>query len=134
MAAHTTVADHTAALPDGLRAAARALVAVVEEALPGTGALWHGHPAWSLGAEPGLSPACYVRGCSSYVTLGLWRGKEPAAPSGRPEPGARGTAQVRLRSPEDVDAALFADRLSRARALEGSGPSPGPALRERRGR
>jgi hypothetical protein len=67
MAAHTTVADYTAALPDGLRATARALVAVVEEALPGAGEM----------------------------------------------------AQVRLRSPGDVDAALFSDWLSRARALGG---------------
>ncbi|GAA1443865.1 DUF1801 domain-containing protein [Nocardiopsis tropica] len=119
MAAHTTVADYTAALPDGLRATARALVAVVEEALPGAGALWHGHPTWSLGAKPGRSPVCYIKAYSSYVTLGLWRGRALADPSGRLEPGAGEMAQVRLRSPGDVDAALFSDWLSRARALEG---------------
>jgi len=119
MARYETVADYVAALPDTRRATTDALLPIVEGALPGAGAIWHGHPTWGLGAKPGQSPVCYVKAYSSYVTLGFWRGRALTDPSGRLESGAREMAQVRLRSPEDVDSTLFTDWLSQARDLEG---------------
>jgi len=119
MAQHDTVTDYAAALPDTQRAITDALLPIIEKALPGADALWHGHPVWSLGAKPGQSPVCYVKPHSSYVTLGFWRGQALTDPSGRLEPGTREMAQVRLRSPEDVDPALFTDWLSQARDLDG---------------
>nr|WP_246405381.1 DUF1801 domain-containing protein [Nocardiopsis algeriensis] len=106
-------------MPETQREIAGLLLPLVEEALPGTGAVWHGHPVWSLGDRPGMSPVCYLRAHRSHVSFGFWQGQELSDPSGRLDAGARSMAQVRLRSPEDVDAELFADWLSQARGLHG---------------
>ncbi len=51
------------------------------------------------------------------MTFGFWRGQELTDPSGRLEPGAQRMAGLKLRTPSDIDPALFADWLSQARAL-----------------
>ncbi|WP_159941228.1 MULTISPECIES: DUF1801 domain-containing protein [unclassified Nocardiopsis] len=119
MARNTTVGEYVSALPEGQLAVTDRLLPAIEAALPGTGAIWHGHPVGSLGARPGASPVCYPKGHRSRLSFGLWRGQEAADPSGRLEPGARAMAQVRLSSPEEVDAELYTDWLAQARRLEG---------------
>ncbi|MEU5428931.1 hypothetical protein AB0H73_25535 [Streptomyces olivoreticuli] len=52
------------------------------------------------------------------MTFGLWRGQEINDGSGRLEPGARTMAVVKLRTPADLDAELFATWLRLARELE----------------
>ncbi|MET9900002.1 MULTISPECIES: DUF1801 domain-containing protein [unclassified Streptomyces] len=92
---------------------------VIDSALPdGSGALWHGHPTWSLGAKPGQTPICLLKGYTSYVTFGLWRGQEVADPSGRLVAGARQMASVKLSRTDEVDPVLFGEWLRRAVALE----------------
>ncbi|WRZ91891.1 DUF1801 domain-containing protein [Streptomyces sp. NBC_01007] len=92
---------------------------VIDSALPDdSGALWHGHPTWSLGDKPGQTPVCLLKAYKSYVTFGLWRGQEVADPSGRLVAGARHMASVRLSGAEDVDPVLFGEWLRLAVALE----------------
>ncbi|KJK57486.1 DUF1801 domain-containing protein [Saccharothrix sp. ST-888] len=122
MSKPTSVEEYLAALAEPLREVGEKARAVVDEALPGVaGALWHGHPTWSLGAAPGRNPVCFVKAYSSYVTFGLWRGQAVADPSGRLEPGAREMASVKLRGLADIDAGLFADWLRQASELGAAG-------------
>ncbi|QVQ50205.1 DUF1801 domain-containing protein [Spiractinospora alimapuensis] len=113
-----TVADYVASRPEEQREIATLLLPVIEEVLPGAGAVWHGHPVWSLGARPGQSPVCHIKGFTKYVTFGLWRGQDITDPSGRLEPGARRMAAVKLHTSSDVDVELFAGWLRQACALE----------------
>ncbi|MCM0677679.1 DUF1801 domain-containing protein [Micromonospora phytophila] len=92
---------------------------LIETALPGAGAVWHGHPVWSLGPAPGTSPVCYIKSYSAYLTFGFWRGQEVIDPSGRLEAGARAMASVKLRTLADIDTELFTTWLRAARDLEG---------------
>ncbi|MEU1375753.1 DUF1801 domain-containing protein [Streptomyces triculaminicus] len=118
-----TVEDYVASLPAAQREITDALLPLVEDVLPASGAVWHGHPVWSLGGAPGKSPVCYLKAYASYVTFGLWRGQEVADPSGRLEPGARAMAGVKLRSAADVDSELFAAWLRLAQELEAPVPA-----------
>lgn len=120
MTKFATVTDYVDSLPENQREITTLLLDVIEDALPGTGALWHGHPVWSLGPAPGKQPVCLVKAYPAHVTFGFWRGQEIDDPSGRLEPGSRGMAAVKLRSTDDVDAELFASWLRRARELETS--------------
>ncbi|MFB9907646.1 DUF1801 domain-containing protein [Allokutzneria oryzae] len=119
MAKFATVEDYLASLPESQRRIADKVLPIIERALPGAGAVWHGHPVWSLGPAPGKSPVCFVKAHSAHVSFGFWRGRSVSDPSGRLEPGAREMASVKLRSVDDVDPGLFADWLHQARALEG---------------
>ncbi|MCU7825093.1 DUF1801 domain-containing protein [Kitasatospora sp. DSM 101779] len=114
----TTVAQYLDSLPAAQRDIADLLLPLVEAALPGAGAVWHGHPVWSLGAAPGKNPVCFVKSYGSHLTFGFWCGQEIADPSGRLAPGSRTMASVKLRAADEVDAELFAGWLSRARSLE----------------
>lgn len=115
----TDVTAYLAALDGRLREAAEKLEPVIDAALPdGTGALWHGHPTWSLGAKPGQGPVCLLKAYASHLTFGLWRGQDVPDASGRLVPGARRMASVKLTSAEDVDPALFTGWLRHAVALE----------------
>ncbi|MEV0154350.1 DUF1801 domain-containing protein [Micromonospora sp. NPDC050686] len=115
----TTVSDHLTTLDPPLRHLAEELRTVIEAALPeAAGAVWHGHPVWGLGDKPGRQPVCLVKGYSSYVTFGLWRGQDIEDRSGRLVPGARRMASVRLRGVADVDPDLFTGWLRQAYALE----------------
>jgi len=118
MAKFATVEEYLASLPDAQRQLTDKLLPLIEAAVPGTGAVWHGHPVWSLGPTPGKSPVCYVKAYTGHVSFGFWRGQEIPDPSGRLEPGARGMATVKLRGLEDMDAALFTTWLDQARDLE----------------
>jgi hypothetical protein len=118
MSKPTTVAEYAAALDQPLREIAKKLQAIIDAALPQPGAVWHGHPVWSLGQAPGKTPVAYVKAYSSYVTFGLWRGQEISDPSGRLEPAARGMATIKVRTLAEVDAELFTTWLSAARDLE----------------
>ncbi|MFE1287715.1 DUF1801 domain-containing protein [Streptomyces sp. NPDC058751] len=92
---------------------------VVDSALPAdSGALWHGHPTWSLGDKPGRTPVCLLKAYTSYVTFGLWRGQDVADPSGRLVAGARRMASVKLSRADEVDPTLFSAWLRHAVALE----------------
>ena len=115
----TSVTDYLAGLDDPLREIGEKLRSVVDEFLPeATGAMWHGHPTWSLGDKPGRNPVCLVKAYSSYVTFGLWRGQEIIDPSGRLVPGARQMASARLNGVDEIDPILFADWLRQAHDLE----------------
>ncbi|SEG73614.1 hypothetical protein SAMN04489712_110132 [Thermomonospora echinospora] len=118
MTTSTTVEEYLASLSEAQRQIADKLLPLIEQVLPGTGAMWHGHPVWSLGDKPGKSPVCLLKAYSSYVTFGLWRGQQVNDPSGRLEAGARTMATVKLRTPDDIDGDLFTDWLHQARALE----------------
>jgi hypothetical protein len=113
-----SVADYIAALPASQREIAAKLLPLIAEVLPGTDAVWHGHPVWSLGPAPGKSPVCLVKAYPKHVTFGFWRGQDIKDSSGRLEPGARQMASVKLRSTTDIDPGLFTDWLNQARALE----------------
>ncbi|WP_328450564.1 DUF1801 domain-containing protein [Streptomyces sp. NBC_00386] len=92
---------------------------VIDSALPDdSGALWHGHPTWSLGDKPGRAPVCLLKASTSYVTFGLWRGQDVADPSGRLVAGARRMASVKLGRADEIDPALFSAWLRHAIALE----------------
>jgi hypothetical protein len=118
MPKYATVIEYVHSLPENQREIAARLLDLVEDALPGTGALWHGHPVWSLGPAPGKQPVCLVKAYPAHVTFGFWRGQEIHDPSDRLEPGTRGMASVKLRSTNDLDDELFATWLRRARELE----------------
>ncbi len=79
--------------------------------------VWHGHPVWSVGSDPGRDPVCLLKAYPSYVTFGLWKGQAVTDRSGRLEAGSREMATVKLRSVEDVDRELFGEWLRRARRL-----------------
>jgi hypothetical protein len=113
-----SVADYVAALPAGQREIASTLLPLIAEVLPGTDAVWHGHPVWSLGPAPGKSPVCLIKAYPRHVTFGFWKGQDITDPSGRLESGSRRMASVKLRSTQDIDPALFTGWLHQARALE----------------
>ena len=112
-----TVTEYVHSLPENQREIAARLLDLIDDALPGTGALWHGHPVWSLGSAPGKQPVCLVKAYPAHVTFGFWRGQEIDDPSGRLEAGARGMANVKLRGTDDLDDVLFTTWLRRAREL-----------------
>ncbi|GAA4571733.1 DUF1801 domain-containing protein [Planotetraspora kaengkrachanensis] len=115
----TDVTDYLAGLDGTLREIGEKLRPVIDAGLPGAqGAMWHGHPTWSLGGRPGESPVCLLKAYGKYVTFGLWRGQEIDDPSGRLVAGARQMASVKLHAVADIDPALFADWLGQALALE----------------
>ncbi|MFF0254535.1 DUF1801 domain-containing protein [Micromonospora zamorensis] len=114
-----SIDDYLAGLADPLREIGEKLTPIIAAALPGaTGAMWHGHPVWGLGARPGERPVCLVKAYGSYVAFGLWRGQEIADASGRLIPGARAMAAVKLRGVADIDPALFTAWLRAAADLE----------------
>ncbi|GIH71303.1 DUF1801 domain-containing protein [Sphaerimonospora thailandensis] len=118
MAKFATIDDYIASLPEAQREITAKLLPIIEEVLPGAGAVWHGHPVWSLGAAPGKSPVCFLKAYPAHVTFGFWRGQRIGDPSGRLEPAAREMAAVKLRTLSDVDTGLFTAWLRQARDLE----------------
>jgi hypothetical protein len=114
----TTVLDYVSTLPETQRRIAEQLVRIVDVELPETGAVWHGHPVWSLGAAPGKSPVCLVKAYASHVTFSLWRGQDIDDPSGRLTPGSRTMAGVKVRTTDDIDPDLFTNWVRQAAALE----------------
>lgn len=120
MATYDTADAYLASLDRPLREIAEQARKVIDSAFGGPeGAMWHGHPVWSVGAAPGKQPVALLKAYGSYVTFGLWRGQEIDDASGRLAAGAREMANVRLRSLDDIDEALFGDWLRQASALEG---------------
>ncbi|MQY04898.1 DUF1801 domain-containing protein [Actinomadura macrotermitis] len=114
MAKPSTVQEYIEAVPAPLREVAEKARQIIDAALPDAGALWHGHPTWSLGGAPGREPVALLKAYKDYVTFGLWQGQEVDDPSGRLEAGARRMASVRLRGLDDIDPGLFADWLRQA--------------------
>jgi hypothetical protein len=118
MAKFATVSDYVDSLPEHQHEITGKLAALIEAALPGTGAIWHGHPVWSLGPAPGKQPVCLIKAHPGHVTFGLWRGQEINDPSSRLSPGTRAMASVKLRDLDDLDDGLFTTWLRQARKLE----------------
>ncbi|MBM7774919.1 hypothetical protein JOD54_005123 [Actinokineospora baliensis] len=114
----TTVAEYNATLSAEHQEIAGALAELIETVVPGTGAVWHGHPVWSLGAAPGKQPVCLVKAYTKYVTFGLWRGQEVTDPSGRLVAGAQGMASVKIAAVDEIDEAQFADWLRQVKELQ----------------
>ncbi|HEY1178745.1 MAG TPA: DUF1801 domain-containing protein [Phytomonospora sp.] len=112
-----SVNEYTAALPAEQREIADRLAALIEEALPGAGAVWHGHPVWSAGDKPGKQPVAFFKAYPKYVTFGFWRGAELG--DDRLALNGRGMGTVKLATVADVDEAVFAGWLETARGLEG---------------
>ncbi|WP_119731477.1 DUF1801 domain-containing protein [Thermomonospora amylolytica] len=117
MPKYATVQDYVASLPESLRETAEAVLPLIENALPGTGAVWHGHPVWSLGPAPGKSPVCFIKAYKTHIAFGFWKGQSLEDPSGRLTPGTREMATAKLRSPDDIDPDLFTTWLTQARTL-----------------
>ncbi|GAA1253989.1 hypothetical protein GCM10009665_50810 [Kitasatospora nipponensis] len=118
MAKFATVQEYLAAMPAAQQDIAAALLPLIEATLPDAGALWHGHPVWSLGPTPGKQPVCYLKSYAGHLAFGFWRGQALTDSSGRLEKAAREMAGTRLRTPADLDAPLFTDWLDQARGLE----------------
>ncbi|MFR9778562.1 DUF1801 domain-containing protein [Micromonospora sp. MS34] len=113
------VTDHLAGLAPALRETGEKLRTVIDAALPeATGAMWHGHPVWSLGDRPGRTPVCLVKSYPADLTFGLWRGQDVDDDSGRLVPGARRMASVKLRTVDENDPVRFAGWLRQAYELE----------------
>lgn len=113
-----TIHEYAATLPAHQRAITDVLLPIIEAELPGTGAVWHGHPVWSLGRGPGQHTVCLVKAYPRYVTFGLFRGQDLHDPTGRLKAGARRMASVKLTSPDEVDAEAFTAWIRAARELE----------------
>ncbi|MEV0647547.1 DUF1801 domain-containing protein [Phytomonospora sp. NPDC050363] len=103
----TTIEQYTAALPADQREITDRLQRLIEKALPGAGAVWHGHPVWRAEGEP----ACFFKAYPKYVTFGLWRGAEIG--DERLSLNARGMGTVKLATAADVDEELFASWLAK---------------------
>ena len=115
VAKHATVDEYIAAIPEPLREVAARAREVVDSELDGaTSAIKWSHPTWRIGK----APICYLKTASRHVTFGFWRGASIDDPSGRLETSGEVMAHTKLRAPEDVDRALFADWLRQARELE----------------
>jgi hypothetical protein len=109
-------AAHSALAPS-LAEIARAARAAIDAGLPeAESAIKWAHPTWSLGKQP----VCYLKAASAHVTFGFWQGASIDDPSGRLETSGKIMAHAKLRSLQEIDAALFADWLAEARALRGS--------------
>ena len=117
MAKFTTVDEYLAGQPEPRRAIGEKLVPIIDAVLPGAGALWQGHPVWSLGPAPGKNPVCLLKAYTSYVTFGFWRGREIVDGSDRIDTTG-GMAHVKLRTVADIDAEQFTGWLTQARDLE----------------
>ena len=117
MTKYATVDEYVAAQPEALRAIAEKLIPVIEAVLPGAGAMWHGHPVWSLGAAPGRNAVCLVKAYPSYLTFGIWQGRQITDASGRLDISG-GMPHVKLRTVEDIDPQLFTEWLQQGRNLE----------------
>jgi hypothetical protein len=118
MATFATIQEYIDSLPEHQCEIADTVLSLIETTMPGTGAIWHGHPVWSLGPAPGKHPVCLIKAYPGHVTFGFWRGQEISDPSGRLSSGSRGMASVKLRGPDDLDAGLFTRWLQQARKLE----------------
>jgi hypothetical protein len=59
-----------------------------------------------------------VKAASKHVTFGFWHGASINDPSGRLETSGEVMGHTKLRTPEDVDAKLFANWLRQAREFE----------------
>ncbi|MEO3784039.1 DUF1801 domain-containing protein [Actinocorallia sp. B10E7] len=118
MAKFTTMDEYLDSLPEAQREITGRLLPLIEAVLPGTGALWHGHPVWSLGPAPGKSPVCYFKAYPGHVAFGFWRGQSITDPSGRLSAGAREMAGVKLRTAADIAPELFTGWLKQALELE----------------
>ena len=114
MAKHATVDAYIAALPPELAAVAERARRVVDTHLPeASSAIKWAIPTWSLGKEP----ICYLKAASKHVTLGFWHGAAIKDPSRRLETSGDVMAHAKLRTPADVDEALFKSWLAQAHAL-----------------
>ena len=115
MARHATIDEYIGSLPEPLRGAADTTRALIDSHLKGAdSAIKWAHPTWSLGRKP----VCYLKAASKHVTFGFWHGASIDDPSGRLETSGQVMAHTKLRTPNDVDAKLFADWLRQARAIE----------------
>ena len=47
--------------------AVRRLIDAAHPDCPGT--IWHGHPIWSIGSDPGTNPVCLLKAYPSYITF-----------------------------------------------------------------
>ncbi|MBB4931293.1 hypothetical protein F4561_002113 [Lipingzhangella halophila] len=121
MAKFAIVQAYIDSLPEYQHEIADNLLPLIETALPGAGAIWYGHPVWSLGPTPGKRPVCLIKAYPGHVTFGFWRGQEITDPSGCLSPGTRGMASVKLRTLDDLDAGLFTTWLQQARKVEEAG-------------
>lgn len=116
MAKIATIDDYLDTLKEPLRQIGAELRRVIDAGLPRAQALmWHGHPTWKIDG----TPIAFLKGYTSYVTFGLFRGQLLSDSSGRLEPGAREMASIKLRSVDELDRLLFIDWLHQARQLDG---------------
>ncbi|MEV0650369.1 DUF1801 domain-containing protein [Phytomonospora sp. NPDC050363] len=114
-----TVTEYIAGLDGETAAVAAELRGAIDAAMPeGTGAVWHGHPVWSLGAKPGQTPVCFIKAYKNHVALGFWRGGELAAPGAALDVNPRGMGSLKVRALADVDTERFTAWVREALALE----------------
>lgn len=110
-----TVDEYLTSMPADLQEIGATLRPLIDAALTHAQCtMWHGQPVWMVGK----TPVAMLKAYPNYLTFALFRGRAIADASGRLEAGSREMASVKLKSVDDVDAALFTAWLRDAEALE----------------
>ena len=114
MSARPTIDAYIAALPEPLAEAGAATRAIIDRHLDGaTSAVLWGHPTWSVKDDP----VCYLRATADALLFGFWNAGSLDDPSGRITAHGSIMGHAVVAGPDDVDEALFAAWLRKARAL-----------------
>jgi hypothetical protein len=123
MSTPASIDEYMAGLPADLNEAAAATRAIIDRHLAGaTSAILWGHPTWSVDDDP----VCYLRATAGELLFGFWNAGSLGDESGRLKAHGSIMGHAVIASPGDVDEALFAGWLRRARELV---RPPGRAVR-----
>ncbi len=116
MAKILTIDEYNISLSEALAPIGEQLTRLIDESLPDAdGVIWHGHPVWMSGK----SPIAAFKAHSTHVTFMLWAGQSITDRSGRLQPAGSATmANLKLRSVDDIDEALFTNWLNQVTRLE----------------
>ncbi|WP_166788236.1 DUF1801 domain-containing protein [Cryobacterium glaciale] len=114
----TTIDEYVAAPTEPLASIVTLLRDTFDLALPETSTeLWHGHPVW---LEEDL-PVAGFKAYPTFVTVLFWRGQAITDDSGKLNAsGSAEMSELKLRSVDDFDSALFDGWLQQVRELEGA--------------
>lgn len=116
MAKILTVDQYLASLSEDLQLVGGQLVRLLDEGLPrAQGVIWHGHPVWMIAKQP----VAAFKAHATHMTFMIWKGQLLTDRSGRLEASGSATmANLKLRTADDLDAALFTNWLHQAGKLE----------------
>ena len=110
----TAIDDYAAAQSEAVRPVCASLASVFDANLErAEGTVWHGHPVWMIGR----TPVAGFKAASKAVNVMLWRGQDIDA-AGLTPSGSSRMANVKIATPEQVDADQLGTWLRAAEALE----------------